>query len=437
MLIAASLLFYAFGKLTWVPLLLISAACNYTAGLLISRLEQPRRKWVLIAAVIVNVAFLAVFKYTNFIIETVNAAAGTSIPPTGLSLPVGISFYTFQGMSYVIDVYRSPSQAAKKYSTVLLYLAFFPQLVAGPIIKYGDISPQLFQRQHSAEQTAAGISRFILGLSKKVLLANTLGLAADAVYSLDAASLDARLAWLGAVCYTLQIYFDFSGYSDMAIGMGRMFGFRIKENFLHPYCAGSIKDFWRRWHISLSSWFRDYLYIPLGGNRKGRARAQWNRIVVFFLTGLWHGANWTFIVWGLWHGFLLLLEDRFRPAAHWKRRWPGHLCTMLAVVLGFMVFRADSLTQAGTMLTAMFSRFHVSPAGSAILANILSPTVLLALAAGAICVLPLIDWAKSRLERKNVPFLRQVGWILMLLLFVWDILQLVSSSFNPFIYFQF
>lgn len=243
----------------------------------------------------------------------------------------------------------------------MLYISLFPQLVAGPIIKYLDIAQQIDHRTVTPEKTAQGIVRFVLGLSKKLLVANTLGQAADAVYSLSAGQLDFRLAWLGAICYTLQIYFDFSGYSDMAIGLGRMFGFSFKENFLHPYKASSIKEFWRCWHISLSSWFRDYVYIPLGGNRRGMARARWNRLFVFFLTGLWHGANWTFILWGLWHGLLLLLEDKLRLIERLRGGVISHLYTMLAVTLGFMLFRADSLTQAWEMLRAMFTGIVMTP----------------------------------------------------------------------------
>lgn len=436
-LILSSLLFYSFGRLTWVPLLLFSALWNYTSGRLVSRQTGRWKRGILAASVVGNLSFICVYKYAGFFMETVNSIAGTAFPILELGLPVGISFYTFQGMSYVIDVYREPQQAAQRFSTVLLYLSFFPQLVAGPIIKYNDIAGQLVHRIHTPEQTASGISRFILGLSKKLLLANTIGQVADVVYALPSGMLDIRLAWLGAVCYTLQIYFDFSGYSDMAIGLGRMFGFRIKENFRHPYSAGSVKDFWRRWHISLSSWFRDYLYIPLGGNRKGPARARWNRIIVFFLTGLWHGANWTFVIWGLWHGALLLIEDRFRLDKRFQRCAFGHLYTMIAVTLGFMVFRADSLTQAGVMLKAMFTGFAFSSDGTALLLNTLSPTVILTMVVGVFCVLPLIQVARERLGNANVERVSRFGWPAMLVLFAWDILQLASTSFNPFIYFQF
>ena len=255
-----------------------------------------------------NLALLGVFKYIDFVIGTFNSLSGADLALTGIVLPIGISFYTFQGMSYVIDVYRHPEWGTRNPGKLLLYISFFPQLIAGPIVIYHDVAGQIDRREMTPELTLSGLRRFILGLGKKMLLANSMGEIADAVFAMTAAELDFRLAWLGAVCYTLQIYFDFSGYSDMAIGLGRMFGFRFLENFNLPYASKSIKEFWRRWHISLSSWFRDYLYIPLGGNRKGAARTNLNKFIVFFATGLWHGANWTFVLWGLWHGLFSTLE---------------------------------------------------------------------------------------------------------------------------------
>ncbi|MCD7769194.1 MAG: MBOAT family protein, partial [Oscillospiraceae bacterium] len=308
LLILFSLIFYSFGSLTYLPLLLFSVLCNYIAGLLVARPGRGR-KAALVGAVIVNLTLLGTFKYLDFLIENINGILGTAIPLAGITLPIGISFFTFQGMSYVIDTYRNPDSGTKSFSKVLLYISLFPQLVAGPIVKYLDVSQQIDQRSCTPELTRQGIVRFIVGLSKKLLLANTLGLVADQVFSLTAAQLDVRSAWLGAVCYTLQIYFDFSGYSDMAIGLGKMFGFSFYENFRHPYCSASVTEFWRRWHISLSSWFREYLYIPLGGNRKGTARTRLNLLIVFFCTGLWHGASWTFVLWGLWHGAFRLLES--------------------------------------------------------------------------------------------------------------------------------
>lgn len=438
LLMAASVVFYAFGRLEWVPLLLLSVLCNYMGGRLVSSGGRKRRKASLVGTVLINLLLLGVFKYLDFFLTILNGVLGTQLPLTGLELPIGISFFTFQGMSYVIDVYRSPECGTKHFGKVLLYIAFFPQLVAGPIVKYLDIAQQINQRSASTEKTAAGIIRFTVGLSKKLLLANTLGQAADAVYGLTASQLDIRLAWLGAVCYTLQIYFDFSGYSDMAIGLGKMFGFQFKENFRHPYAAASIQDFWRRWHISLSSWFRDYVYIPLGGNRRGAARARWNRILVFFLTGLWHGANWTFILWGLWHGLLLMVEDRLQLTQRCSKGIVGHIYTMLAVTLGFMLFRAENLSQAGWMLQAMFTGFTITVEGNALFYNLTSPILLVILVISLVGALPLLDWWKEMGEATLFARAAQVlVWPAALLLLLLNFLNLAATSFNPFIYFQF
>ncbi|MBO6039904.1 MAG: MBOAT family protein, partial [Oscillospiraceae bacterium] len=308
LLALASLVFYAFGQLQYVPLFLASVLINYVSGALLSG-RFARSRAVLAASVVLNLGILGVFKYTDFFLRNLNAVLGSSLPMTGIVLPIGISFFTFQGMSYVIDTYRDPEAGTRDFLKLLLYISFFPQLIAGPIVKYHDISEQIDRRVLTPEQSAAGIRRFVRGLAKKLLIADSVGFLADAAYASLSGTPDSRVMWLGAVCYTLQIYYDFSGYSDMAIGMGRMFGFSIRENFLVPYGAASIREFWRRWHVSLSTWFKEYLYIPLGGNRKGRARAALNRFIVFLCTGIWHGANWTFVFWGLAHGLLSSAED--------------------------------------------------------------------------------------------------------------------------------
>ncbi len=430
-LILLSLVFYSFGSLCYLPLLLFSVLCNYAAGLLVMR-EGRGRKAALAGAMTVNLALLFVFKYLDFFIGNLNGIFGLSVPLPEIALPIGISFFTFQGMSYVIDVYRNPKAGTKSFGKALLYISLFPQLVAGPIVKYSDITHQIDERQCTSELTARGIRRFIAGLSKKLLLANTLGYAADAVFALSAAQLDIRSAWLGAVCYTLQIYFDFSGYSDMAIGLGKMFGFSFYENFNYPYVSSSIKEFWRRWHISLSSWFRDYLYIPLGGNRKGAVRARVNRSVVFFCTGLWHGASWTFVLWGLWHGAIITIEDVLRGRGKKMPRVLGHIYTMFAVILGFVLFRADSLSQAGAMFAAMFGGIIFTTAGNAAFWNIFSLPLALCVVFAAVCALPVGQYLYSRFRG-----LRAAVWGAALLLLVLDILNLASTSFNPFIYFRF
>ena len=340
-LLLASLVFYSFGQVYYLPLLLLSVALNYVCG----RLAAGKyAKLGVTLAVIGGIGLLAVFKYADFAIRTVNALCGLHLPLTGIALPIGISFFTFQGLSYVIDVYREPKMVSHSFKKVLLYIAFFPQLIAGPIVKYHDVEQEIDSRRTTPQETALGIRRFICGLSKKLLLSNALGQMADTVFALPAGEIGMLAGWTGAICYTLQIYFDFSGYSDMAIGLGRMFGFHFRENFNYPYTATTIKEFWRRWHISLSGWFRDYLYIPLGGNRKGNARTWLNRFLVFFATGLWHGASWTFVLWGLWHGLFSVLEDCGAiPVDKLKGKRSGQLYTLLVVVLGFTLFRADTL----------------------------------------------------------------------------------------------
>ena len=326
-LAAASLVFYAFGQLVFLPLFLGSVLLNYLAGLGLCRLQKGR-KALLILAVVLNLLLLGIFKYGDFLLQNLGRE------PVGILLPIGISFFTFQGMSYVIDVYRDPESGTADFGKLLLYLAFFPQLIAGPIVKYHDIAPQIDQRRTDPVSTEEGLRRFIRGLGKKLLIADAAGKIADAVFA--GGTQDIRLAWLAAVCYTLQIYYDFSAYSDMAIGMGRMFGFALRENFLHPYAAVSIRDFWRRWHVSLSSWFKEYLYIPLGGNRRGRLRTALNRLLVFLCTGFWHGANWTFVIWGLGHGLLSSLEGVLPVRKLQEKPWGrllGRIYTLLAVTL--------------------------------------------------------------------------------------------------------
>ncbi len=303
LLAAVSVLFYAFGEPVCVLLLLASVAVN---GFLAVRIERGRSRLLLAAAVTLNLLLLGVFKYAALAARTLNLLPFVSVPVPAVALPIGISFYTFQILSYVVDVYRGEVGAHRDPVTLLLYISFFPQLIAGPIVKYHDIRAQLDERPTDALLCAAGIRRFLIGLSKKLLLANACGRIADAAFGARAPG--TALAWLGAFAYCLQIYHDFSGYSDMAIGLGKMFGFALPENFNYPYCSGSIKEFWRRWHVSLSAWFREYLYIPLGGNRRGRVRTACNKFIVFFATGLWHGASLNFILWGLWHGAFSSLE---------------------------------------------------------------------------------------------------------------------------------
>ena len=427
LLLAASLIFYAFGQPVYLPLLLVSVLLNYLCGLLAAG-RYPRLGVGI--AVAGGIGMLAVYKYADFAIGTVNSLFGLSLPLTGIALPIGISFFTFQGLSYVIDVYRDRTLVSRSFFKVLLYISYFPQLIAGPIVKYHDIEKEIDARHATPQETALGIRRFICGLAKKLLLSNAMGQMADTVFALPAGEIGMFAAWTGAVCYTLQIYFDFSGYSDMAIGMGRMFGFHFLENFNYPYASTTIKEFWRRWHISLSTWFRDYLYIPLGGNRKGRGRTWVNRFLVFFATGLWHGASWNFVLWGLWHGLFSVLEDcGALPVKRFKGRLTGRVYTLLVVVLGFTLFRADTLAQAGAMFAAMFTGVGLEWAGTAAVCARLTPVFLLTLAFALALSFPV----SKRFQPKNdtVTF---AGALVLLVLCMFN---LSAGTFNPFIYFRF
>ncbi len=445
LLALASIVFYAFGQLQYVPLFLASVLINYSAGLLLQG-RSTRRKLILAVAVVLNIGILCVFKYTDFAIDNLNRAFSLSIPRAGIELPIGISFFTFQGLSYTIDVYRDEKSGTKDFLKLLLYISFFPQLIAGPIVKYHDIADQIDERRCTPDESAYGVRRFITGLAKKLLIANAVGYIADYVFNncLSSAVTDWPLMWLGGICYTLQIYYDFSGYSDMAIGMGRMFGFRFRENFNYPYAASSIKDFWRRWHISLSSWFKEYLYIPLGGNRKGKARTVFNKLLVFFCTGIWHGANWTFVFWGFGHGLLSSLEDLgVIPTEKLGKSRVGRLVskayTLLAVMLLFVVFRADSISQAFFMISRMFTG-GTSQYGLYLFRSLLDPAecfiILIAfLFAGRLPLFVKEKIEKSGLAEKNAYGV--LNTVFSLALYVLCIMSLARGGFNPFIYFQF
>lgn len=431
LLLLASLLFYSAGSLPHLPLLVGVTLLNYLAGLLF-RKRLRIRKAVLAVTLCLNVAVLALFKYLGFFGGVIGDLTGLSLRLPALALPIGVSFFTFQGMSYAIDVYRDPDSGTTDFFELLLYISFFPQLIAGPIVQYHDVAPQLRRRAADVRQMAEGFRRFIVGLSKKLLLADVLGTAVDALYA-RTDLLDARTALLAGIAYCLQIYFDFSGYSDMAIGMGRMFGFRFPENFDHPYTGSSIREFWRRWHISLSMWFRNYVYIPLGGSRRGLARTCFNTFVVFLLTGLWHGAMWTFVLWGLWNGFWLILE-RATPLKKVSHTLFGHVYMLLIVMLGFILFRAESLTQAGRICRAL-ADFRFEREGTILLRGVLSAKVL---AAGAVAV-----FLSTGLQRKLAEKLRRSSgcqaaeYAASLLCLALCVLRIASVSFNPFIYFRF
>jgi alginate O-acetyltransferase complex protein AlgI len=458
LLLVASVIFYAKGggRFTW--LMLASIGFNYGMAIAIDRARRQSaaaaRRW-LAGAVAANLVVLGIFKYANFFADNVNTlflAVGTRpIVVPRVLLPIGISFFTFHAISYVVDVYRRDATAQKSPVHAALYLLLFPQLIAGPIIRYRDIADQLARRIVTIDDFAYGVRRFVIGLGKKVLVANVVAGPADRIFALPAGELSTAHAWLGLVCYTFQIYFDFSGYSDMAIGLGRMFGFRFPENFRWPYVATSVQGFWRRWHLSLSTWFRDYLYIPLGGNRVSPGRQYWNLVTVFFLCGLWHGASWNFVIWGLWHGAFLVGErlhaQRSDPRsirspqsairnpdglASWPI-WP-HLYTMLVVMVGWVFFRAETLGGAVAFLRAMAGLTTAAPTPFTVWFY-LTPELWLALAAGAIGSTPWLPAVAARMRRTAAAELVATA-ALMAVLFA-SVMQMAARTYNPFIYFRF
>ncbi len=372
------------------------------------------------------------------LIDTWNHLTGLQVPLLQVRLPIGISFFTFQALSYVVDVYRRQVKAQENFGKMLLYISFFPQLIAGPIVKYHDIEQQISRRVCDAGDIAAGMRRFIVGLSKKVLLSNVAAVAADAVFAADLAKVNALSAWLGAVAYLFQIYFDFSGYSDMAIGLGHMFGFTFQENFNYPYISCNVQEFWRRWHISLSTWFKEYLYIPLGGNRKGTVRTYINKLIVFFCTGLWHGANWTFVVWGLYHGAFLLLEG-ILPVKKLPKVL-GHIYTLLAVCVGFVIFRADTLYQGFAMIGKMFTGWSFEPEMMSFALRQMNPLFWLVMVICVIASTPVKNSLKKLCGRhgkdRNV-LMAPYSYVCSIVLLVLCMLSLSSGTYNPFIYFRF
>ena len=443
LLIAASLVFYAYGEPVYVLLMIFSSLFNYLCARMVSAKEGKHKKPALVLAVLVNLGLLGVFKYSGMLIGTLNSVAGLSIPVPQITLPIGISFFTFQALSYVIDVYRGDAEVQKNYFNVLLYISFFPQLIAGPIVKYKDISRQIVARQQDREKITLGLRRFICGLMKKVLIANTMGNAADIIFGTEVASLTALSTWLGAISYIFQIYYDFSGYSDMAIGLGLMFGFEFKENFQYPYGAKNIGDFWRKWHISLSTWFKEYLYIPLGGNRKGKFRTVLNRLIVFFCTGLWHGANWTFVLWGMWHGLFLLLEE-YIPSLKKLPKGLSNLYTMLVVTIGFVVFRADSISYGFGFIGKMFTGFGGIAAQNALAIEQFTPWFILMLIAaiiGCAPITPVADRCRALVKIQGKTKLQSALnislFVLAFLGLLFCILRLAPGGYNPFIYFRF
>lgn len=436
LLAVTSLLFYAYGEPVYILIMLASVTFNWGLALLMSGKGENTKKLLCTLCVIADLSVLGVFKYVPWLVSLVNSALSLDIPIPPLTIPVGISFYTFQILSYVVDVRRGKTEAQKSFGDLLLYISFFPQLIAGPIVKYGDIKEQIASRTVTAGKTALGIRRFIYGLSKKVLISNTAAIVAKAAFEATAPS--SLLAWCGAICYCIQLYFDFSGYSDMAIGLARMFGFDLLENFNYPYSAVCIRDFWKRWHISLTSWFREYVYFPLGGNRFGKVRTVLNRLTVFFLTGLWHGANFTYIVWGMWHGFLMMFEqvtgiEKFSKKPVLKPFF--RIYTLLAVCLGFVVFNSPSMGFAIDYIGTMFS----FGGGSADALALFSPYTVMMLVLGVIFSLPVLPTLRKAVSgnEKLSAAGEFIGYAISIPLLALCVMTLASTSFNPFIYYIF
>ena len=434
-LLVFSLVFYLYGEPVGIFVMLASILANYLFARLIAAQGARARRLLVILSAVLNVGLLGVYKYLGFAVENLNRLLSVPLPVPEIVMPIGISFFTFQGMSYVFDVYSGRCAPQRNLLNVATYIALFPQLVAGPIVRYETIADELSSRRETLDGFAAGCRRFIAGLGKKMLLANTMGLIAAGTFSADAAALSAGAAWLGAAAYALHIYFDFSGYSDMAIGLGRIFGFHFPENFDRPYISRSVTEFWRRWHISLSTWFRDYVYIPLGGNRRGLPRQLLNLLIVWLLTGLWHGAAWNFVLWGLYYALLLILEKLFLGRLLEKLWRPlRHLYALLAILVGWVIFNSAGVGQAGGYLSAMFG------AGRTLTETGVSARFLLGqykvdfLLAVLFC-LPVPHCLRLLYERR--AWFAAVCDAALLGVFALSVTAIVNSSFNPFIYFRF
>jgi alginate O-acetyltransferase complex protein AlgI len=452
LLLLASLIFFAWGGVSLTVILIGSILLNYIFGILIQKhIDTKKAYWWLFIGVFINLLVLIVFKYTNFIIENINEVTNVfsfkSIPETTIILPVGISFYTFHLLSYLVDIYRRKTLAQRNIFDLALYVSMFSQLIAGPIIRYSDVWQQLKTRVHTNIKFASGIERFLIGLAKKVLLANTFAKVADEIFAVSATDLSAPAAWLGIGCYTLQIYCDFAGYSDMAIGLGRMFGFEFLENFNYPYIAKSVKEFWRRWHISLSTFFRDYAYIPLGGNKIKVSRTYLNLILVFFLTGFWHGASWSFVVWGLFHGFFMVIErlgfdkilDRiYKPLAN--------IYTLLVVMFGWVLFRSETLGLAIEYWKTMFI-FKSNLQQMELFTSYLNLEFYLALSIAILGSFGFFNFIKKYLEaitsspkiaNKFFTYIyHSCSMIFYAGILIICSLYLIAGTYNPFIYYRF
>ena len=435
----ASLGFYAWGQPRFVVVMIISIAFNWLFALWIDHEKRKsgrgHAKFALVLAIVMNLGLLGVFKYLVWLLKNLNAWFSLSFPIPEIVLPIGISFFTFQAMSYVIDVYRGDGKVQKNFINVCLYVSFFPQLIAGPIVRYQTVADEIENRRENIHDFTSGVHRFLLGLCKKTLLANTLGLLVDTFFGLEKAQLSVGGAWIAAAGYLMQVYYDFSGYSDMAIGLGRMFGFHFLENFRYPFTAKSVAGFWRRWHISLTSWFQDYLYIPLGGSRvKTKARLIFNMFMVWSLTGLWHGAAWTYVLWGCGF-FLMLAVERFTGMGKWMEQHPvGHFYAMLMVVFFTVMIRCDNLPHAWSMYSTLLG-VSGAPLWNSITTVLFKESMWFFLAA-LICGLPVRDFILQKLH-VNESLVQVVGAVALVAFTVISISYIAVNSYNPFIYFNF
>ena len=446
-LLIASIIFYAWGEPRYLAIMLLTIVINYLGAIFIEKTREKggNPKVPLIFVIVLNLASLVYFKYFNFIIDNWNSLFHSHIDALSIVMPIGISFYTFQALSYVIDVYRKDCKAQGNIYKLALYICLFPQLIAGPIVKYHDIETQIDSRDVSFEKVDEGVKRFIIGLSKKVLIANTMALVADKIFSQPADTFSPVIAWLGAISYSLQLFFDFSGYSDMAIGLGLIFGFKFLENFNYPYISKSITEFWRRWHISLSTWFKEYVYISLGGNRCGKLKQLRNLGIVFILTGIWHGAAWNFIIWGIWHGFFIVVEKicnikEFDKVPHSLGvNIMRHIYCILAFVTGWVMFRSDNMSYAFGYIKNMFGLEKVHDIIYPI-SYYLNTIEILVLVVAIICCIPIFANARQVLQYDGTikkKFLNIVVNTWLICLFVMSSASIAASTYNPFIYFRF
>lgn len=437
-----SLVFYAWGEPIYILLMIFASAVDYGNGLLMTKFgdTKKKRKIFLLFSVFINLSMLGFFKYADFFIETINQIGNFSIKPLGLGLPIGISFFTFQTMSYSIDLYKKEVEVEKNYFTYLTYVSMFPQLIAGPIVRFSTVREELHHREITIDGFSDGLLRFMQGLFKKVLIANNMGVLWENIRGLSYGTISVTTAWLGAISFTLQLYFDFSAYSDMAIGMGKMLGFHYLENFNYPLIAKSVTDFWRRWHISLSTWFRDYIYIPLGGNRVGIGKHLRNIAVVWFLTGLWHGAAWNFILWGVYYGILLALEKYV-----WGKKLAKlpaffqHIYAIWIVVFGFTIFVFDDMGKLGEYLTFLFGIAKNPIFGTEILYYLMNYGILLIIA--VLLSAPIYPWVKKKIEqiqkKRKKNLIKVLCAVCYITLFLLTTAYLVGDTYNPFLYFRF